>query len=142
MAAVNWGPQQNSRGMASKPMMEAVTRPASVAAKNQIFETGLPALNPDLIVGARASYSMDTRGPKPFASQDARGEVLEVLQAKARLSSSSVVSQFGGAGMDPKALARLDNDKRTFAALKTFNSQSAGSARMSAQQPRPVRFHV
>ena len=139
-AAVNWGPQQNGRGMASKPMMEAVTRPASIAAKNQMFETGLPALNPDLIVGARASYSIDTRDAGTFQSWDARGEVLEVLQAKARRSAASYAKSFGGAGMDPKTMARLDNDKRAFAALKAFNSQSAGGARKSSQAPQPVRF--
>lgn len=140
--AVNWGPMQNARANASKPMMEAVTKPASIAAKNQMFETGLPALNPDLIVGARAAWGIETKSAKPFASSDIRGEVAEVLQAKARLSGASYAKSFGGAGMDPKAMARLDNDKRTFAALRAFNSQTAGSARIRAQAPAPVRFNA
>lgn len=136
---VNWGPNQHSRGASSKPMMAASGRPASVAAQAQAFETGLPALNPDLIVGASARWGID-RGPASFQSHDPRGEVLEVLEAKARLSSADIVRSYGGAGMDAKALARLDNDKRIFGALRAFNSQSASSARMSTQAPKKVNF--
>jgi hypothetical protein len=136
---VNWGPQQNSQGQASKPLMPTMSKSVQDAQQASVFETGLPALSPDLIVGASARWGRD-KGPKGLQTSDPRGEPMEVLQQRLSMTSADLWQMFGGGGVPARILAQLDNDKQIFKALQKFSSQGADSVRVSSHAPR--RFQL
>lgn len=100
-------------------------------------DSGIPQLNPALVVGASARWGID-RGPSR-QSFDPRGEAIAVLEAKAKLSNQDVWAMMGGHDMDGRSMSVLDNDHRVLAAIRSFQGVS-GASRQSSHKPKRVQL--